>query len=1052
MTRALLPLLASLLFLAGCLATSTRPGLSPRPGARTVRALRAAAPPELDGRLDDTCWQEVDSVSGFLLRKTDTPATYQSFGFVCYDEAHIYVAVKCLMPAGQRPAGEPRPGSDAPVWGGDELIEVMIDPGVSGAEYFQFVVSAYGAVYDVARREGGTASDDAWHGDWQAAANIADGYWSAELAIPYHTIGITSQTGSTWGINLCRDAAVEDHFELSSIAVNGVFNNASQFALLLGVDADFRKYAFEVGPCTAELSIGDQPRLHLAMPVRNRTGRTRRVTIDRYVSTKDGVEKATTARAILREGQFFLLPMETLFAEPPLVRGGRAYHRSAAPVTRRIVVAEAENGAALKSVNVTQPVHHLAMDLSVENPWHRTAADRRTTAVRAAVILNVADEERNKGTLEVVLQSPSGEVAVRKTRAAPAKSTSFRLPVQDIPWDAYLVRAVFKDGTGRAVLATQRQAPVLPGGAQRIRVLNNFVSELMNMRERGLLEQRHIEFLNPRDGWCFFTFAGETEILLDDLPTPILPAPVPFGDPTEAMRYLSAGRHKLTIRPAGDRRLEQLIVRAIPVLQYDYYDAKPHIAPHGPYDWSFMSRHVLPHINTMVSVGGVPPQPEHIAAWKRIGRRWIRQENRPDGAGLQIDSDAEDAAAKAYEHWAASPGYRHPLMDGILVDEFSGSDDPVFAVYGEAVHRLNGDFGDRTFTPYIGGETYFWGLDRSARLGAAALAGGGYLAPEYYLTEQATPDAARDHIEKYLVKAIAKWDKAIPDILPRVIPILSFLASPPESCSIHPTADFKVYMDMQMRALATDARCFGLGGVQWYRPSYCDEEYLRWAMRLFRHYCIEGRIEPATGDPYILTHLQNPDFADDTVGWDVQAAEADSVRAAGFAGFGHLQGRYVYRANVGDTFLVMRRSGARPNVVRQRLRNLQPGRLYCMKMITGDYGDLTGGISRQTRHALSIHFADATVSAGAKNAFQFPYRCGSWIKVGKFDGRRNPYWMNYHWRVFQAHGRTAELLISDWKDEDEPGGPAGQELTLNFVEVQPYWKESYPVTNPEMAE
>jgi hypothetical protein len=49
--------------------------------------------------------------------------------------------------------------------------------------------------------------------------------------------------------------------------------------------------------------------------------------------------------------------------------------------------------------------------------------------------------------------------------------------------------------------------------------------------------------------------------------------------------------------------------------------------------------------------------------------------------------------------------------------------------------------------------------------------------------------------------------------------------------------------------------------------------------------------------------------------------------------------------------------------------------------------------------------------------------------------------MNYHWRIFRATGAEARLTISDWAAPDDPGGPVGQELMLNFVEVQPYFED-----------
>jgi len=52
----------------------------------------------------------------------------------------------------------------------------------------------------------------------------------------------------------------------------------------------------------------------------------------------------------------------------------------------------------------------------------------------------------------------------------------------------------------------------------------------------------------------------------------------------------------------------------------------------------------------------------------------------------------------------------------------------------------------------------------------------------------------------------------------------------------------------------------------------------------------------------------------------------------------------------------------------------------------------------------------------------------------------NRAWLNYHWKVFRANGPVAKLTISDWFSDQEPGGPIGQELIYNFIEVQPYWE------------
>ena len=67
------------------------------------------------------------------------------------------------------------------------------------------------------------------------------------------------------------------------------------------------------------------------------------------------------------------------------------------------------------------------------------------------------------------------------------------------------------------------------------------------------------------------------------------------------------------------------------------------------------------------------------------------------------------------------------------------------------------------------------------------------------------------------------------------------------------------------------------------------------------------------------------------------------------------------------------------------------------------------------------------------------YSLGNVAPYKRFGDKRACF--NFFRVVFRARSETARLVISDWAGEEEPGGPAGQELTANFVEVEPYWME-----------
>jgi hypothetical protein len=245
---------------------------------------------------------------------------------------------------------------------------------------------------------------------------------------------------------------------------------------------------------------------------------------------------------------------------------------------------------------------------------------------------------------------------------------------------------------------------------------------------------------------------------------------------------------------------------------------------------------------------------------------------------------------------------------------------------------------------------------------------------------------------------------------------------------------------MQFQHVATDPAFEGLYGLMEYTCGYSDEETVRWAARLYRHYGIEGNtnaLSPALGFKYRLDHIANPDFADETNGWTIQPAEPGSVETKSLKGYSWLQGRYP-RTSLGNTFLWTKRSMGKPNRVSQAIKNLHPGRLYSLKLVTADYQELQQGKSHEQKHAVSIVLDGVTLLPG--KAFQYAIASNYAHQLGDFTAQ-NPAWMNYHFRVFRVTDQTAKLTISDWTSPEAPGGPIGQELMFNFIELQPYFEE-----------
>ena len=135
--------------------------------------------------------------------------------------------------------------------------------------------------------------------------------------------------------------------------------------------------------------------------------------------------------------------------------------------------------------------------------------------------------------------------------------------------------------------------------------------------------------------------------------------------------------------------------------------------------------------------------------------------------------------------------------------------------------------------------------------------------------------------------------------------------------------------------------------------------------------------------------------------------------------------------HIGDTFLWMKRSAKGPNTFSQTIKDLQPGRLYSLKMFSCDYDDLVTPKAKKKEEANLVSSVTLEgVEVNAKRSFTEVYSSNPEPKT--------PVCIAYHWKVFRAAAATAKLTVSDWISEKEPGGPIGQEQTFNFVEVEPY--------------
>ncbi|MFH0963116.1 MAG: hypothetical protein V2A58_03790, partial [Planctomycetota bacterium] len=384
--------------------------------------------------------------------------------------------------------------------------------------------------------------------------------------------------------------------------------------------------------------------------------------------------------------------------------------------------------------------------------------------------------------------------------------------------------------------------------------------------------------------------------------------------------------------------------------------------------------------------------------------------------------DGEEVA----KSWLNEAGMSRPGLSGVLIDEFGGAPLANYRAWADGMRRVASDprSAGKTIFPYC---STLPDYAQARDFVSAVMETGNRFAWEVYLGEEPTRRRAEAAIDSELRRGIIRWQALAPGVNRRMVIALGFMSAPPETLDRCPSADYKVFMDVQWNVIANAPEFEDLFGVLEYTSAYADEEIVRWTAQLYRHYCIEGRRDMLSTDPYELAHLRNGDFADAGAGWEVSAAEEGAVTFSSETGFGWTQGRYP-AGPAGNTFLCARRCAGAANVFSQTIRDLAPGRLYSLKMYSADLDHR----SEPGLHVVSVELGGVELLPEKSVQLDF---------AGCHSGSTNPPRMNFHRRVFRARKDAAELSVSDWLRPADPGGPVGQRLAFNFIQVGPYLEE-----------
>lgn len=159
---------------------------------------------DIDGRLDESFWHQIDPITNFRQQEPvegDTPSE-QTEVYVAYDRNNLYIGARMFDSEPDKIIGYQR-RRDASLNTDDRFIWIL-DTFNDQRNAYLFEVNPSGLKGDGLITVGqGTDINKAWDGIWEAEVRRDSLGWTVEAQIPFRTLNFNTEN-STWGINFQR--------------------------------------------------------------------------------------------------------------------------------------------------------------------------------------------------------------------------------------------------------------------------------------------------------------------------------------------------------------------------------------------------------------------------------------------------------------------------------------------------------------------------------------------------------------------------------------------------------------------------------------------------------------------------------------------------------------------------------------------------------------------------------------------------------------------------------------------------------------------------------
>ncbi len=229
-----------------------------------VVPVRVDRPPVIDGRLDDPAWLAAARIDAFVQRQPldGAPATEATEVLAAYDADHLYFAVRASYSDAALVRAN-RVDRDR-IWT-DDRVSLIFDPFRDQQRAYRFAVNGYGVQGDallsgtVSSRTADATGDVTWDALYQSAAQLGEGGWTAEIAIPFKSLRYPARgpgEAHRWSFQIERDIESKAEHLVWAPLSRDVMSDLAQMGTLEGLTQLSRSRNLELLPTVTAIRAG----------------------------------------------------------------------------------------------------------------------------------------------------------------------------------------------------------------------------------------------------------------------------------------------------------------------------------------------------------------------------------------------------------------------------------------------------------------------------------------------------------------------------------------------------------------------------------------------------------------------------------------------------------------------------------------------------------------------------------------------------------------------------------------------------------------------------